>query len=368
MCIRDSTNTSQHSYPRPGTDPYAGKSLVIEKVGYSSHTATDATYNPTTGEMVVTSNAHEFEAPKSLTPSNAVYSPTTGVVTITSAAHGLDNGDFIKIADNSLTYTCALDGNTVEKTYPRSSDPASGSNLPISNVTADTFDIQILAITPSTNTTVHTFVPNQSVANGCITTGGDYIQFADDSLTFTCTLDGNSVNKSYPRKGFDDASGKWLYITAVTTNTFTVNVGEAGDNTAGAHTFVSPAAANGIRKQDGTLTVNVGSAAAEVKTPTSAAYNPTTGVMTFTSAGHGLANGGKVRIAKESLKFTCAEDGNTATKLYPRATDPAYNSELTVTVVDVDNVSVQVLASTPCLLYTSPSPRDRTRSRMPSSA
>ena len=245
--------------------------------------------------MVVTSAAHNFEAPKTYTPSLAAYNPTSGVMTITSAAHGLDNGDFVKIADNSLTFTCAQDGNTAQKTYPRTSDPASGSYLPISNVTANTFDVQVLAVTPSTNTTAHTF---SSADANCVSHGGDYIQVADDSLTFTCTLDGNSVNKSYPRKGYDDASNKWLQVTAVTANTFTVNVGEAGDNTAGAHTFVS-ATANGIKKQDGTLTVNVGSAAAEVKTPTAAAYNPTTGVMTFTSVGHGLANGGKVRIAKE---------------------------------------------------------------------
>ena len=41
---------------------------------------------------------------------------------------------------------------------------------------------------------------------------------------------------------------------------------------------------------------------------------------------------------------------------------PAYNEELNIeaTVKDVTNNT--------CLLYTSPSPRDRTRSRMPSSA
>ena len=174
MCIRD-----RHTYPRPGTDPFAGKSLTIESVGSASHTATDATYNPSTGEMVVTSNAHNFEAPTTYSPSNAVYNPTTGVMTLTITAHGLDNGDFIKIADNSLTFTCAQDGNTVEKTYPRSTDPASGSNLPISNVTANTFDVQVLSITPSTNTTAHTFVPGTE-NNNCVSTGGDYVQFADD--------------------------------------------------------------------------------------------------------------------------------------------------------------------------------------------
>ena len=441
MCIRDS----------PGTDPYAGKSLTIESVGSSSHTATDATYNPTTGEMVVTSANHNFEAPTTFTPTAAVYNPTSGIVTLTMNGHGLDNGDFIKIADNALKFTCAQDGNTAEKTYPRSTDPASGASLPVSNVTANTLDVQILAITPSTNTTAHTFV---SAVPNSISNGGDYIQFADDSLTFSCALGGAGVHtyvggtavaaidvtgagnkdvtgatydpgtgilvltsvghglttsdtikiaansldftcdkdshatthtyprstdpiyntataitavttdtisinvgvatagKSYPRKGYDDASGKWLYITAVTANTFTINVGGAGDATSGPHNFVS-ATAGGIKKQDGTLTVNVGAAEATVKAPTAAAYVPSTGIMTLTMTSHGLSNGQKIRIAKESLKFTCAQDSNTATKLYPRESDPVYGKDISVTVVDADNVSVQVLASTPSTNTTS---------------
>ena len=35
---------------------------------------------------------------------------------------------------------------------------------------------------------------------------------------------------------------------------------------------------------------------------------------------------------------------------------------------DVKNIGIIVISSDSCLLYTSPSPRDRTRSRMPSSA
>ena len=50
----------------------------------------------------------------------------------------------------------------------------------------------------------------------------------------------------------------------------------------------------------------------------------------------------------------------------------AQNSRLTITATDLDLIfihqlnNIEVLED--CLLYTSPSPRDRTRSRMPSSA
>ena len=43
------------------------------------------------------------------------------------------------------------------------------------------------------------------------------------------------------------------------------------------------------------------------------------------------------------------------------------NPNLEFVGIDLDEAKVELIAST-CLLYTSPSPRDRTRSRMPSSA
>ena len=44
------------------------------------------------------------------------------------------------------------------------------------------------------------------------------------------------------------------------------------------------------------------------------------------------------------------------------------NDDGTLSVEIADNVQVKVAKGMICLLYTSPSPRDRTRSRMPSSA
>ena len=46
---------------------------------------------------------------------------------------------------------------------------------------------------------------------------------------------------------------------------------------------------------------------------------------------------------------------------------PEVSKQLRQIALD-ENSSVQVLLAEACLLYTSPSPRDRTRSRMPSSA
>jgi hypothetical protein len=131
-CDLDNRAT-QHTYPRPGQDPWAGKSITISSVGYSVHTATDAPYDA-----------------------------ATGVVTLTVSNHGFSNGDYVQIANNSLTYTCDLDGNVSEKTYPRANyDYPSGRWLAISNVTSNTFDINVGS---SDYTGTHTFV--SAVAGG----------------------------------------------------------------------------------------------------------------------------------------------------------------------------------------------------------
>ena len=93
-------------------------------------------------------------------------------MTITFAsAHGRENGNSVYLGNNSLTFTCELDGNTTTHTYPRATDPiARGNsqtgyprNLYVSNVTTNTFDIQVLDFPPSSNTSNHTFV---SAING----------------------------------------------------------------------------------------------------------------------------------------------------------------------------------------------------------
>ena len=89
-CSKDN-NTSNHSYPRPGIDPFAGeKSITINEVGATLHSV-----------------------------AGAGYVPETGVLSLTVNNHGFTEGDYILIQDGSLVMTCDLDGNTVSKNYPR---------------------------------------------------------------------------------------------------------------------------------------------------------------------------------------------------------------------------------------------------------
>ena len=364
-CAQDNYG-SVHSYPRP-TDPKFNTSITVDTVGTTSHTITDAAYTPATGALVATVAGHGFHARSQHTATNATFDPFTGKLVITINAHGFSNGDSIKIADNSLTFTCLKDNNATEHSYPRSTDPSSGKSLVISNVTTNTFEVNVGT---SSDRSTHTFA--SSGTNG-ITRVGDRVWLEDNSLVFTCAKDNNATTHSYPRPT-DDASKTWLEITAADTDTFTINIGISPDTTA--HSFVS-AVASGVKKQTGTIALNVGTSPAVTFTPSAATYDPvtgdmvltigthslvaetkftpaagttydpSTGIMSIRHVSHGLVVGDKVKIDNGAVSFTCLEDSNNTTHAYPRATDPVANKELEVLAVTNDTFDVQVLATVP---------------------
>ena len=125
--------------------------------------------------------------------------------------------------------------------------------------------------------------PSPALANGQL------VRFDNNSLTFTCAKDNHASNHTYPRET-DPVGGKWLPISNVTGgNQFDINVLETvpSSNT-GIHTFVE-ASPNGVKRS---------------------------------------AN--KIRIATNSLVYTCDKDAHGTDHTYPRSTDPAYNTDLNI--------------------------------------
>ena len=236
-CTMDG-NDSTESYPRPGIDPYAGRSMPISAVS----------------ENTITVNAGKSAPNKYFQPSSANYNAVTGDLTIDIGQHGLGEGRHVVLEDNSFTFTCDLDGNVEQKTYPRPGiDPYAGKTIEINTVqttshtpTLAAYDTEIGVVTLTING--HNF--NE----------GDYVKIADGSLTFSCQPEGTSspVNKSYPRAGYDYPSGRWLPIKNVTTNTFDIEVGPSAYNQP--HTFIS-ASANSVERQTGIIIINVGPSA-----------------------------------------------------------------------------------------------------------
>ena len=225
-------NSSVKTYPRPGIDPYAERSVPITAI-------TDTT---------ISMNIGAPKADEYFTPTGAQYNASSGEMVLTIGQHGLGVGRNIVINENSLTFTCDKDGGATQHTYPRSTDPAYNKSLDILAV-GNTTHTPTDAVYDAATGVIEITVSGHGFSNG------DFIKLDDDALTYTCDLNGNADNHSYPRAGMDRTSGRWLAINNKTANTFEINVGTSSYT--GAHTFVS-AVAGSLQRQTGTITVNVG--------------------------------------------------------------------------------------------------------------
>ena len=143
-----------------------------------------------------------------------------------------------------------MDNNQSEHAYPRNGDPAFGTTRAITAIGTSTQDITNATYDPVSGKMVITTSGN----HGLVT--GNRIKLAANSLTFTCTMDSNGSNHTYPR-ATDPANEKWLLVSRESDTTFSCYVGVAANNNQYAHTFVS-ATAGALIKQNGTVTVNVG--------------------------------------------------------------------------------------------------------------
>ena len=300
MCIRDSTSAN-HGLREDSMVKFADDSVTFT----CDH------------DSNATNHSYPRAERKKFTVTDATYNTATGIVTCTLTGHGIKKGEYIKVKDNALSFSCTH-GDQSTKTYPRSTDPISGKFIPVTAVTNDTFSFQSLDVTPSTNTTVHTFV--SAVADGIIQKDPD--------------------------------SGEFRHVQVVDKDTFNICIATSSNETT--HSFVS-ATANGITVKDTTLSFQTLTSATSTNTsdhtfvpatgvtPTTVDYNSTTGWMTVTKVGHGLIAGDYVKVAQESIVFTCAQDGNTTNHAYPRPGDPIFNKSVKIERVTADTFEFNAL-------------------------
>ena len=74
------------------------------------------------------------------------YDPADGELVIEIGSHSLTTSNTVTIADEGIVFTCDSDNNTNNYAYPRSGDPASGTALAITAVTATTITVSAGAV------------------------------------------------------------------------------------------------------------------------------------------------------------------------------------------------------------------------------
>jgi len=308
----------------------------------------------------------------------ADYTPATGVMTVSvDRLHGFTAGETIKFKNGSVAFKCEQDGFQSNHFYPRPTDPYYDKPVTLVSAAGTEFVVNV-GSTGGANTYV--FLPNQGVAvegviaggdypytlvgvgtDAVITGGGDYtpywfqnanangverpsqqVQIAVGSLNFKCAKDDYATVHAYPRPT-DPAYNTNLGIVSATTNTFEVRVGVSTieERSISTSTY-NPAT--------GELIMNVGAGHSyydnSAHTISTATYNPSTGVLEPTIANHGFVAGEYVKFDLESISFKCDQDGYTATKAYPRYSDPFLNEWLPIYHVGVNTFSVNVGVST----------------------
>ena len=158
-------------------------------------------------------------------------STSTGIHTFINAVGDMKKGgESIKIATNSLTFTCDMDNHGSEHSYPRTTDPYYNTSIPIVSTTSDTITVNVGISSLVYHTpTDATYNP----ANGdlVVTIGshklmvGKNVKIATGSIGFTCDKDNNTVTKFYPRENKDPAYNTSVAVGATTLNTVTLQIG-----------------------------------------------------------------------------------------------------------------------------------------------
>ena len=217
-------NPAIHTFVRAGVN-----SITRTSTG-SKYTAVGGSYIPQTGVLSLTITNHGIlsgAATKNV--NSAIYDANSGIMTVTSTAHGLNSNSVVKFLDNQLSFKCAMDGNTAIKTYPRTTDPVSGVFKSISDVTTDTFKVNVgTSRTVNFNVSAAIFDTSAGILTCTIgansLTAGTSVKLANGSLTFQT----GSGNITYPQPSNTGAYDTAIGITSATTTQIVLNVGTAG--------------------------------------------------------------------------------------------------------------------------------------------
>ena len=260
----------------------------------------------------------------SITPTAATYNPLTGDMVLTvGSGHTYTTSDTVGIGTSALVFTCSLDDNSTTHSYPRATDPVAGVNTAITAITDSTitvnvgtsksvfFDVYDAQYTGSTG------IMTLNIGSHGLTTGTS-IRLMNNGLSFRCSMDDYKTIHTYPR------STDPYYDTAISIASTTAS----------------------------TIALNVGISSFKYDDVSAATYDAATGDLVLTiGAGHSISEGVNVAIATESLTFTCARDAHATEHRYPRKPDPTYAGVPIQSVGTTTTFTVNVGTSTVPTFY-----------------
>ena len=125
-----------------------------------------------------------LSAPTTHTPT-ATYDPNTGLMVVTINNHGFVNGDQVKFADNSITFSCAFGGANGDIHVLLTTHQIDGYKY--LTCTTNTFTVQVLDTIPSTNVkSTYICISSNNGVKFAVST----VRIANESLQFSCPYNG----------------------------------------------------------------------------------------------------------------------------------------------------------------------------------
>ena len=369
--LKDITNELVDSISYLGSDR-VGKGFdnilgILERTG-QQFTATFATYNPATGEFV-----------------------------ITIEDHGLPVGTSVLLEQDSFVFKCSADNYVAEKTHPNTNDPFYNKPIEIDSVTQNTITMNVgistsiddhIYMRSSTNSvsvvpSMITFSDDAGIsadrrnARKQLQTNKDYIQdhivgWINDNYyvydEIKCARDtndyilpaierdlalGTNYNSVFAGVSYytgiaskvisdqlEPTVGAWGYVKNQVAASISGNLGAIYRTDAAADEIID-IITNGTAAADNIVWSDPASHLAYF-TPTTAGYNPGNGQSTVTAEGHGLTTDDWVMFAPYSFVFTCDLDSNATQHAYPRVGDANFNTPMQITAVTTDTFTVNV--------------------------
>jgi len=350
------------THPRP-TDPAAQKGLPIIET-------TDTSITVQVGNAGGYRGIHFFKSADAdsvrleencYTPVGSTYNPTTGETVVSfKQPHGIIVGDLIEISPNGITYSCAnnVTLQTISISHPRPSDPL------FKNPT------QVLETTPYTitfnsgdaggYTGAHSY---ESTLENSIQVVGTGIRFSDNASISADKINARKQlqsNKKYIQDymmGWID-SNYFIYDSEKCARDVQKHILPAvqqdmvlGTNFNSVQTGVGYYFGTASEVVGDQLPETVG-AVSELKnlvksqssatfTPTDSTYDPLTGVTELTIGDHNIQVGQSIKIAKEGITYSCvnATTSDTVEISHPRVTDPLFDRPIPITAVTATTIT-----------------------------
>ena len=310
-------NTSTKSYPR-ATDPVAGIATAIT--------------SKTTDTITVNIGASPFVK---FTPNGATYDKDTGDMILSIGSHSLTAGTSVKLNEEGLTFTCNKDGYSSEHKYPRASDPYYDTAIPITGVAGTTITLNVGAAYAGDQYT-HRFV---GAATSAIISGGTYPHAFRYALENAIATGAGGTQFTPTNATYDGSTGNLVLTVPAhglgTNDTLGITTGSivfacemddygsdhpyprASDPVAGINTAITAVTTD-------TITVKVGISSIVYFNVSAAEYDERLGHLKLNIGTHELTTEKSIKIAKESLRFTCSKDAYATQHRYPREGDPYY--------------------------------------------